>query len=247
MRTFRDAGDTSDFVHVPLEYPASGIRLVHIKPSNVNDDEIECTITTHDLSDRLPFAAISYTWGDMARMREITLNGKRTSIGENGWLVLWQADCTRSRFLYGSMCFASTKETTSRRATRWAACLPSSGPRSSPALAWGLKRTTASFWRSRCASTLITSNICGQDPETLHSGLPLALLVDPLPRLECTGASTVLAARRTARLAKASKTLATICTSTFAPTSTTGAYASDASDDSPRDGTSLKTIRKQAS
>jgi len=91
MRTFRDAGDTSDFVHVPLEYPASGIRLVHIKPSNVNDDEIECTITTHDLSDRLPFAAISYTWGDMARMREITLNGKRTSIGENSWLVLWQA------------------------------------------------------------------------------------------------------------------------------------------------------------
>jgi hypothetical protein len=91
MRTFRDAGITGDFVHEPLQYPMSGIRLVHIKPSDVPGDEIECTITTHDLSDRLPIAAISYTWGDMARTREIMLNGKRTSVGENSWLVLWQA------------------------------------------------------------------------------------------------------------------------------------------------------------
>jgi hypothetical protein len=91
MRTFRDAGITGDFVHEPLQHPGSEIRLIHIKPSDVKNDEIECTISTHDLGKAPPFAAISYTWGDMASMRDIRLDGKHLSIGENNWFVLWQA------------------------------------------------------------------------------------------------------------------------------------------------------------
>jgi hypothetical protein len=91
MRTFRDAGITGDFVHEPLQHPRSEIRLIHIKPSDVKNDEIECTISTHDLGKAPPFAAISYTWGDMASMRDIRLDGKHLCIGENSWLVLWQA------------------------------------------------------------------------------------------------------------------------------------------------------------
>lgn len=91
MRTFRDAGITGDFVHQPLQHPKSDIRLIHVKPSDAENDEIECTISTHDLSKAPPFAAISYTWGDMASMRDIRVDGKHLSIGENSWLVLWQA------------------------------------------------------------------------------------------------------------------------------------------------------------
>jgi hypothetical protein len=91
MRTFRDAGITGDFVHEPLQDPKNEIRLIHIKPSDAKNDDIECTISAHTLSDAPPFAAISYTWGDMVSMRDITLDGKRLSIGENSWLVLWQA------------------------------------------------------------------------------------------------------------------------------------------------------------
>jgi len=91
MRTLRDAGITGDFVHTPLQRPKSEIRLSHLNPSDARDDEIECTISTHDLSNAPPFAAISYTWGNMASMRDIRLDDKQLSIGENSWLVLWQA------------------------------------------------------------------------------------------------------------------------------------------------------------
>jgi hypothetical protein len=91
MRTFRDAGITGDFVHEPLQDAKTQIRLIHLKPSDAKNDEIECTISTHDLSDAPSFAAISYTWGDMVSMREIMMDGKQLSIGENSWLVLWQA------------------------------------------------------------------------------------------------------------------------------------------------------------
>ena len=91
MRTLRDAGITGDFVHTPLQRPKSEIRLIHLNPSDAKDNGIECTISTHDLSNAPPFAAISYTWGDMTSMRDIKLNGKQLSIGDNSWLVLWQA------------------------------------------------------------------------------------------------------------------------------------------------------------
>jgi hypothetical protein len=91
MRTFRDAGITGDFVHEPLQDAENQIRLIHIKPSNAKNDEIECIISTHSPGDIPPFAAISYTWGDMVSMRNIRLDGKQLSIGENSWLVLWQA------------------------------------------------------------------------------------------------------------------------------------------------------------
>jgi hypothetical protein len=91
MERFRDAGITGDFVHTRLQDAKTQIRLIHLKPSDTKSDNIECTISTHDLSNAPPFAAISYTWGDMVSMREIMMDGKHLSIGENSWLVLWQA------------------------------------------------------------------------------------------------------------------------------------------------------------
>jgi hypothetical protein len=91
MRTFRDAGITGDFSHERLEDAKKQIRLIHVKPSDTSEDEIECTIFTRYLDKAPPFAAISYTWGDMASMHDIWLENKRVSIGENSRLVLWQA------------------------------------------------------------------------------------------------------------------------------------------------------------
>ena len=81
---------TGDFLHTPLADPRAEIRLIHVMPANGNDDEIECTISTHRLDCVPEFAAISYTWGDMSHMCKITLNGKQLSIGQNSRLVLWQ-------------------------------------------------------------------------------------------------------------------------------------------------------------
>lgn len=90
MTTIRNAGITGDFVHEPLQHPGTEIRLIHVKPSDAGIDDINCTISTHPIDNAPPYAAISYTWGDMARHRTISLDGKRVNIGENSWMALWQ-------------------------------------------------------------------------------------------------------------------------------------------------------------
>lgn len=90
MATTRNAGITGDFVHEPLRHPESEIRLIHVEPSDASTDEIACTISTHPIDNAPPYAAISYTWGDMTCYGTISLNGKHVKIGENSCLVLWQ-------------------------------------------------------------------------------------------------------------------------------------------------------------
>jgi hypothetical protein len=90
MATIRDAGITGDFVHEPLKDPGSEIRLISVEASDEQEDDIECTISTHTIDEAPPYAAISYTWGSMSHKRSIKLNGKRLDIGQNSWTVLWQ-------------------------------------------------------------------------------------------------------------------------------------------------------------
>ena len=61
MRTFRDAGITGDFVHEPLQNVRSEIRLIHIKPSDVKNDEIECMVPTHALNKAPELAMRSFS------------------------------------------------------------------------------------------------------------------------------------------------------------------------------------------
>lgn len=90
MTTIRNAGITGDFVHEPLQHPGHEIRLIHVKASDASTDDITCTISTHPIDSAPPYAAISYTWGDTAHHRTISLDGKHASVGENSWLVLWE-------------------------------------------------------------------------------------------------------------------------------------------------------------
>jgi hypothetical protein len=93
MATIRDAGIFGEFVHEPLSDPQAEIRLVQIDLSGDKDSEIHCTISTFpsDNTCTPPYIAISYTWGDTSKLREIWINGKRLNVGHNNWLALWQA------------------------------------------------------------------------------------------------------------------------------------------------------------
>jgi hypothetical protein len=90
MATIRNAGITGDFVHEPLKDPGSEIRLISVEASDEQEDDIECTISTHAINEAPPYAAISYTWGSMSHKRSIRLNDKLLDIGQNSWTVLWQ-------------------------------------------------------------------------------------------------------------------------------------------------------------
>ena len=91
MATFRDAGISGDFVHTSLSNPQAEIRFVQIDLSGDKDREIQCTISTHPIEDTPPYVAISYTWGDISKKREIWINEKRLNIGQSSWLALLQA------------------------------------------------------------------------------------------------------------------------------------------------------------
>lgn len=91
MATIRDAGITGEFTHEPLQHPATEIRLVQVHLSDDRDSDVQCTVSGHSILESPPYVAISYTWGNSSERRNITLNGKRLSIGLNSWVVLWQA------------------------------------------------------------------------------------------------------------------------------------------------------------
>lgn len=91
MATIRDAGITGDFVHEPLQDPGNEIRLIQVTLSGDRDDEIQCTITPYAVNKAPPYVAVSYTWGDISCGRHVRVNGKQLYIGQNSWMVLWQA------------------------------------------------------------------------------------------------------------------------------------------------------------
>jgi len=72
------------------------IRLLHVQPWTDNTkDQIECTLSVHDLATAPSFRALSYTWGlphrDIHKLRtsarsatrQINCNGKEGQVGEN--------------------------------------------------------------------------------------------------------------------------------------------------------------------
>jgi hypothetical protein len=95
MSTIRDAGISGDYIHTPLSDSQAFIRLVQIDLSGDEDIEIHCTISAHPLNDLPPYIAISYTWGDTSKKREIWVDEKRLKIGQSSWLALWQARLNR--------------------------------------------------------------------------------------------------------------------------------------------------------
>ena len=73
--------------HPTFKSPWSNIRLLHVHPSN-GLSGIEATLKRHSFLERPQYIALSYTWGDSARVKPITVNGKRMNVTENLWNAL---------------------------------------------------------------------------------------------------------------------------------------------------------------
>lgn len=83
-----------------LKSPASNIRLLHLHPSS-DLWGIEATLEQHSFLERPQYTALSYTWGDPAKVRPITVNGKRMNVTENLWNALFHIrDAHRKQVLW---------------------------------------------------------------------------------------------------------------------------------------------------
>jgi hypothetical protein len=80
-----------NYVYEPLDTTRRCIRLVRIQRKSTfaslwlrgADDSVACTISTFEVSTARPYVALSYTWGDPAKVKSISLNGKTFSVREN--------------------------------------------------------------------------------------------------------------------------------------------------------------------
>lgn len=84
------SGDnTLDFRYPVLRNTKTGIRLAHLQPGSgsraIAIDLVEDFVTGPD---RTPYDALSYTWGDGARDKNVFCNGKRLPVSKTVWEAL---------------------------------------------------------------------------------------------------------------------------------------------------------------
>jgi hypothetical protein len=84
------SGDTVlEFKYPILRNTKTGIRLAHVQPGSgtkaITIDLVEDYVTG---SDRKPYNALSYTWGDGARDKQVFVNGKRLPVTKTLWEAL---------------------------------------------------------------------------------------------------------------------------------------------------------------
>jgi hypothetical protein len=84
------SGDTVlGFRYPTLRNTKTGIRLAHVQPGSgtkaITIDLVEDYVTG---SDRTPYDALSYTWGEGARDKQVFVNGKRLSVTKTLWEAL---------------------------------------------------------------------------------------------------------------------------------------------------------------
>lgn len=74
-------GESTDFKYGLLKSTKTGIRLAQIQPGSGNKgiaiNLVDSFVTG---SSQIPYDALSYTWGDLARIKSILCNGKRLAI-----------------------------------------------------------------------------------------------------------------------------------------------------------------------
>ncbi|CZR67422.1 uncharacterized protein PAC_17321 [Phialocephala subalpina] len=70
------------FIYRALDPSRSEIRLLQLEPG-VRDADIHCSLVHTFLEDKPPYEALSYTWGDAKKRRDIFMDGHRFSITTN--------------------------------------------------------------------------------------------------------------------------------------------------------------------
>ncbi|EPE34317.1 hypothetical protein GLAREA_10011 [Glarea lozoyensis ATCC 20868] len=90
--------DTGVFQYQPLPVGERPLRLLDILPSG-SDNTIHCALKDDDLStgSKVPFYAVSYTWGDPLPVQTIKVNGKDMEIRQNLYDFLLETRRRRSK------------------------------------------------------------------------------------------------------------------------------------------------------
>ena len=79
-----------DFQYNPLHFGRPAFRLVKLK-AGYGKEAIRCELIDaffDDATTVLDYEAVSYTWGDATNTRNIALNGRFFSVGNNLWSLL---------------------------------------------------------------------------------------------------------------------------------------------------------------
>ncbi|KAF2824575.1 hypothetical protein CC86DRAFT_296744 [Ophiobolus disseminans] len=64
------------------------IRLLDLMPAESPMDEIVCNHRIMQMTEKSPYEALSYTWGDSPDQRTILLNGQLFAITTNLWTAI---------------------------------------------------------------------------------------------------------------------------------------------------------------
>lgn len=89
------------FRYEPLDPTKREIRLVTLPPRGELGTQLHFNLSVARLTSKLKFEALSYTWGEDTRQREILLDGKPFMVSENLWLALQELPLlTEARVLW---------------------------------------------------------------------------------------------------------------------------------------------------
>jgi len=63
--------------YTPLPPDGASIRLLRLQPSSDNDAQIQCKLLSASIEEaqKIPYEALSYTWGDATQTSDIEING----------------------------------------------------------------------------------------------------------------------------------------------------------------------------
>jgi hypothetical protein len=79
-----------DFLYSQSQNSRTQIRLLELDLARSSDQDIFATLATFKTQAAPPYVAISYTWGDQTKRRDVVINERRLSVTQNTWYALWQ-------------------------------------------------------------------------------------------------------------------------------------------------------------
>src|SRR5690242_5567602 len=83
LKPLKDGAGPDAYRYSSIKSEANEIRVAKIKPAENRGDAIRCELINFCLDDKPTYRALSYTWGDDERSRQIDVDGKSLWISRN--------------------------------------------------------------------------------------------------------------------------------------------------------------------
>ncbi|KAI0186799.1 aldehyde dehydrogenase family-domain-containing protein [Xylaria flabelliformis] len=82
---FLNQNDTNvrSSIYTPLDYTQPQVRFIEIIPFATDDEPVSCRLKIMDLTKNIPYAALSYVWGDINFTEDILVNGIKLPVTTN--------------------------------------------------------------------------------------------------------------------------------------------------------------------